>query len=275
MKMYRMKQWILWVLIVGISIGTYPMVPIFGATDKRKEPDPKAVVYRVYETGTTKAISPQKGDVVDIYLTMKDANLKASDFDKIENPMVAKKKTDSFEVTSSANAELSSEIRDYGNDGIVFQIKFSKLEYTGSDDKLIFDFSYQLDGTKKKELIVSVPNCIEYSRSDYTGTTPKIEVNNKTITGFNLLSNETLKLLQVISNGKYLINGFTNKYIRKEIFDKSDSKYIINRTTRLLYKLKCHGIIKKVARKNKYYLTTNGRNLISSILVFTNRQLLN
>ena len=103
----------------------------------------------------------------------------------------------------------------------------------------------------------------------------KIEVNNKTITGFNLLSNETLKLLQVISNGKYLINGFTNKSIRKEIFDESDSQYIINKTTRLLYKLKCHGIIKKVARKNKYYLTTNGRNLISSILVFTNRQLLN
>ena len=105
----------------------------------------------------------------------------------------------------------------------------------------------------------------------------KIEVNNKTITGFNLLSNETLKLLQVISNGKYLINGFTNKSIRKEIFDESDSQYIINKTTRLLYKLKCHGIIKikKVARKNKYYLTTNGRNFISSILVFTNRQLLN
>lgn len=183
MKMYRMKQWIVWVLIMGISIGTYPIVSIFGATDKRKEPDPKAVVYRVYEAGTTKAISPQKGDVVDIYLTMKDANLKASDFDKIENPMVAKKKTDSFEVTSSANAELSSEIRDYGNDGIVFQIKFSKLEYTGSDDKLIFDFSYQLDGTKKKELIVSVPNCIEYSRSDYTGTTPKIEVNNISFPG--------------------------------------------------------------------------------------------
>ncbi len=105
----------------------------------------------------------------------------------------------------------------------------------------------------------------------------KIEVNNRTITGFNLLNNETLKLLQVISNGKYLINGFTNKSIRKEIFYESDSKskYIINKTTRLLYKLKCHGIIKKVARKNKYYLTTNGRNLISSILVFTNRQLLN
>ena len=81
-------------------------------------------------------------------------------------------------------------------------------------------------------------------------------------------------MLEVISNGKYLINGFTNKSIRKDIFDDSDSKYIINKTTRLLYKLKCHGIIKKVVRKNKYYLTTNGRNLISSILLFTGKELL-
>ena len=103
----------------------------------------------------------------------------------------------------------------------------------------------------------------------------KIEVNKKVITGFNLLNNETLKILQVISNGKYLINGFTNKSIRNEIFDNSDSEYIINKTTRLLYKLKVHGIIKKVARKNKYYLTTNGRDLISSILVFTGKILLN
>ena len=102
-----------------------------------------------------------------------------------------------------------------------------------------------------------------------------IKVNSKNISGFNLLNKETLKILQTISNGKYLINGFTNKSIRKEIFDEIDSGYIINKTTRLLYKLKVHGIIKKVARKNKYYLTTNGRNLISSILLFTGKELIN
>ena len=74
---------------------------------------------------------------------------------------------------------------------------------------------------------------------------------------------------------KYAENGFTNKSIRKEIFDNSESSYIINRTTRLLYKLKVHGIIKKVAGKIKYYLTTKGRNLISSILLFIGKELLN
>jgi len=45
--------------------------------------------------------------------------------------------------------------------------------------------------------------------------------------------------------------------------------------TRLLAKLKTHGIIKKVARKNKYYLTTSGRKITNSILIYTRKTLLN
>ena len=128
-----------------------------------------------------------------------------------------------------------------------------------------------------KRYIEALPeiDLIKPTLSEVKNVSEKIKINDKTITGINLLNNETLKVLQVISNGKYLINGFTNKAIRKEIFDESDSNYIVNKTTRLLYKLKVHGIIKKVARKNKYYLTTNGRNLISSILLFTGKELLN
>ena len=73
---------------------------------------------------------------------------------------------------------------------------------------------------------------------------------------------------------RIIINGFSNKLIRKELFDNIESKYIINKTTRLLSKLKAHSIIKKVARKNKYYLTTKGRNILNFILLFTNKELL-
>ena len=81
-------------------------------------------------------------------------------------------------------------------------------------------------------------------------------------------------MLQIISNGKYLINGFTNKKIRKELFVESETSKNINRTTRLLSKLKAHGIIKKVAGKNKYYLTTKGRKITNSILLYTQKELL-
>ena len=101
-----------------------------------------------------------------------------------------------------------------------------------------------------------------------------IVVNNKKYTGFNILNPNTLRLLVIISNGKYLINGFTNKSIRLEYFDSDITKKDINKMTRLLAKLKAHGIIKKVPRKSKYYLTSNGRNITNSILVYTRKTLL-
>lgn len=102
----------------------------------------------------------------------------------------------------------------------------------------------------------------------------KVEVNNRNYSGFNLLQKDTLLLFQEIANGKYLINGFTNKMIRKNLYEDYDSKKNINKTTRLLSKLNAHGIIKKVAKKNKYYLTSNGRKLTQHLLLYTGRTLL-
>ena len=100
------------------------------------------------------------------------------------------------------------------------------------------------------------------------------ELNNRIYSAFNILNEDTLNLFSEISKGEYLINGFSNKMIRKNLYLDSENKIIINKTTRTLSKLKAHGIIKKVPRKNKYYLTTNGRNIISSILIYTRKQLL-
>ena len=93
--------------------------------------------------------------------------------------------------------------------------------------------------------------------------------------GFNILNEETLKLFTAISRGEYLISGFNNKNIRTEIFENANSSKNINKTTRLFEKLKAHGIIKKVYKKNKYYLTENGRKIISSVLIYTRKELLN
>ena len=111
--------------------------------------------------------------------------------------------------------------------------------------------------------------------SEIEKASSSIIVNNRKYTGFNILEKDTLKLFSIISNGKYIVNGFTNKLIRMEYFEVDVSDKEINQMTRLLSKLKAHGIIKKVARKNKYYLTTNGRKIINSILVYTRKSLLN
>jgi hypothetical protein len=101
------------------------------------------------------------------------------------------------------------------------------------------------------------------------------EVKNRRYTGFNILNEETLTLFKILSGGEYLIHGFDNKKIRKRLYQDSDSKKNIGRMTRMLSKLRAHGIIKKVARKNTYYLTTLGRTILSSILLYTGKELLN
>lgn len=103
----------------------------------------------------------------------------------------------------------------------------------------------------------------------------RTEINGRKYSSFNILNKDTLELFNVIGNGCYLINGFSNKLIRKELMIKDDDKKSINKLTRILAKLKAHGIIKKVHKKNKYYLTVNGRAINNSILIYTKRDLLN
>lgn len=74
-----------------------------------------------------------------------------------------------------------------------------------------------------------------------------IEVNGRHISGFNILNSETTKLLETISSSYYVVNEITNKTLKCRIFKEEDfnSIRIRNKTTRLLNKLKSHGIIKK------------------------------
>ena len=72
-----------------------------------------------------------------------------------------------------------------------------------------------------------------------------------------------------------LVETFDNKSIRRRIYENNDTPQTINKTTRLLAKLKAHGIIKKVPRKNWYYLTSRGRDITNTLLLFLNKDLLN
>lgn len=117
-------------------------------------------------------------------------------------------------------------------------------------------------------------NMDQVSLSSLNHVSQRTEVNGRIYSAMNLLNLETLTLMQEISKGKYLINGFTNKDIRNVIFSDAQSASTINRMTRLLSKLRAHGIIKRVTRKNKYYLTDKGRKMISSLLLFSHASLL-
>jgi len=101
------------------------------------------------------------------------------------------------------------------------------------------------------------------------------ETDGKRYSGLNLLSNETSCLLRAIASGDFVISGFDNKSIRSRVFENSGSPKAVNKTTRIFSRLKAHGIIKKVPRKNRYYLTARGRGITNAVLLFVNTDLLN
>lgn len=105
-------------------------------------------------------------------------------------------------------------------------------------------------------------------------SSPK-EVNGRRYSGFNLLSKETVGILSTLASGDFILNGFDNKSLRQRAYEDSNSKKTIAKTTRLLSKLKAHGLIKKVPRKNRYYLTSRGRDITNTLLLFFNKELLN
>jgi hypothetical protein len=78
--------------------------------------------------------------------------------------------------------------------------------------------------------------------------------NNHRYKGFNLFSEEDTCLFRTLLQGEFAISGFTNKQLRQFFSNKS-----ANQITRSINRLRTHGIIKKVGKRYKYYLTELGR----------------
>lgn len=95
----------------------------------------------------------------------------------------------------------------------------------------------------------------------------KKTVKGKTFTGYNVWSPETFRLFEAISDGKYLIRGFTNRDIRQEIFeDDPDSAANIGKTSRTFAKLRAHGLIRKIPHSRRYLVSNKGRRVMSAMI---------
>jgi hypothetical protein len=76
--------------------------------------------------------------------------------------------------------------------------------------------------------------------------------------GFNFFAEEDQKLLTVIARGEFNIKGFYNRSLRHFFSDKSTEEI-----SRILKRLRLHGLIKKVGCTYKYYLTATGKQVIT------------
>jgi len=81
--------------------------------------------------------------------------------------------------------------------------------------------------------------------------------------GLNFFAPEDETLLETLARGEFGIRGFQSKDLRRRLPDKTSGQ--ISRT---LKRLRVHGIVKKVGRTYRYYLTSVGRRVILAGLKF-------
>ena len=83
--------------------------------------------------------------------------------------------------------------------------------------------------------------------------------NERSYPGFNFFDDDDQKLFETIARGEFNISGFQNKHLRHHLGDKTGAQM-----SRLLKRLRLHGLIKKIAHSYKYYLTKLGRHVIAA-----------
>jgi hypothetical protein len=77
--------------------------------------------------------------------------------------------------------------------------------------------------------------------------------------GFNLFDGDDEALFRVIARGEFNISGMQNKTLRRFLRGKNSGQ-----VSRLLKRLRLHGLIKKVGHAYKYYLTRFGKEVIAT-----------
>ena len=99
------------------------------------------------------------------------------------------------------------------------------------------------------------------------------QVDGKTVTGFNVWSPEVVRIMETVCDGRYLVNGFRNKDIGKIIFpEMKDPRKLSSKVSRLLKKLRQHGLIKKVPKSRRYHVTSKGRRIMGALIELRHRE---
>jgi hypothetical protein len=83
--------------------------------------------------------------------------------------------------------------------------------------------------------------------------------------GFNLFDDDDQTLFEVLCRGQFFIHGFRNRSLLQHL-----KQFRSSQISRLLERLRLHGIIKKIGRTYKYYLTEVGRHAAIAGLTLKN-----
>ena len=88
-----------------------------------------------------------------------------------------------------------------------------------------------------------------------------IQQEGRSYPGFNFFDPDDDSLFRGIVRGEFNISGLQNKTLRRFLPDRTSGQI-----SRLLKRLRVHGLIKRVGRTYKYYVTEFGKNVITTAL---------
>lgn len=83
--------------------------------------------------------------------------------------------------------------------------------------------------------------------------------NERSYRGFNFFDDADQSLFETIARGEFNISGFQNKHLRHHFVDKTGAQ-----VSRILKRLRLHGLVKKIGGTYKYYLTRLGRQVTAA-----------
>jgi len=99
--------------------------------------------------------------------------------------------------------------------------------------------------------------------------TDTVTENDHNYKGFNFFNKEDERILLAVADGKFTLKGITNKALRGLLPGKKPWQ-----VSRILKRLRLHGLIKKVGKTYKYYLTSLGKQVIVAGLSYKNMSLI-
>jgi hypothetical protein len=83
--------------------------------------------------------------------------------------------------------------------------------------------------------------------------------NDHAYRGFNFFDDEDQALFETIARGEFNIRGFQNKHLRDHLQGKTGAQI-----SRILKRLRLHGLVKKISGTYRYYLTKLGRLVLTA-----------
>lgn len=100
----------------------------------------------------------------------------------------------------------------------------------------------------------------------------KVTKKGKRYRGLNPWQMEDFKLLTFLAKGEHAIRGFRNRALRRWLYPdaekltKDQQRRYSARTTRRIKLLRVHGLVKKIAKENRYVLTAKGQKLACALM---------